>query len=78
MPGEPAPSVRGRVASHLARALRSLPLSFGKRCPKCGGEMFRTRRTLWYARPVRLLLRRYSSTRMCGRRGWKGLTLHRG
>ena len=37
VPSEPMPSVRGRVVSDLARLLRSLPLSFGKKCPKCGG-----------------------------------------
>ena len=47
VPGEPTPSVRRRVASDLARALRSLPLSFGKRCPRCGGATHRTP-TVWY------------------------------
>ena len=77
VPSEPTQSVRGRVVSDLARVLRSLPLSFGKKCPKCGGAAPRTP-TVWYARPVRLLLRRYSSTRMCVPCDWKGLTLHRG
>ena len=77
VPGEPTPSVRRRVASVLARALRSLPLSFGKRCPRCGGPMYRIR-TVWYAIPVRSLLSRYSSTRVCHSCHWKGFTLHRG
>ena len=77
VPSEPTRSVRSRVVPDLARALRWLPLSFGKQCPRCGGAAPRTP-TVWYARPVRLLLRRYSSTRMCVPCDWKGLTLHRG
>ena len=76
VPGEPTRSARSGVVPDRARGLRWLPLSFGKQCPRCGGAAPRTP-TVWYARGVRLLLRRYSSTRMCVPCDWKGLTLHR-
>ena len=77
VPSEPTRSVRSRILPDLARAVRWLPLSFGKQCPTCGGGSAQDP-TAWYARPIRLLLRRYTSTRMCVPCDWKGLTLHRG
>lgn len=75
VPSDAPSSVPQGVAPDRARLPAWLPVSFGKRCPRCGRGTLRIW-SAWYVRPFRFFFRRYSSTRACVGCLWKGFALH--